>query len=74
MTNSVIWESTLDNQFECKVLREEARVGVLIITDNTTGEDIFTRPVSLSYGAQFGPDIDDVQLWQHLCVEAIDNR
>jgi hypothetical protein len=74
MTNPVVWESTLDNRFNCKVLREEARIGILIITDQETDEDIYTRPVSLAYGAQFGPDVDDVRLWQELCVEAIDNR
>lgn len=33
---------------------------------------IHSQEVNVSYGAQFGPDIDDIRLWQHISTDAVD--
>jgi allophanate hydrolase subunit 1 len=71
--NNIIWESTLDDIFLCKVMRESERIGVLSIKETINGQTIFERKVGLSYGAHFGPDVEDVAKWQELCVNAVDN-
>ena len=71
---NTIWESTLDDIFECKVLRTGDRTGQLTVKENITGQILLDKPVALSYGAQFGPDMDDVAQWQGMCVDVVDNR
>ena len=68
----IIWESLLDNRYQCQVVRESAYVGTLTITDTEQNTVVYTKAVSLSYEALFGPDMDDVYLWQTLCVNFID--
>ena len=71
---SIIWESQLDNIFDCKVTRISDRTGQLTVRENITGQLLLDKEVGLSYGAHFGPDVADVGLWQELCVNAVDNR
>ena len=67
-----IWEAKLDEKFNCKVERLTERTGHLSVTNDETKEVILNKDVGLSYGALFGPDVDDVAYWQDLCVEAVD--
>jgi len=68
----VVWEAELDNKYNCKVLRLGAYHGCLMITDNL-GKILTQKPVTMSFDAVFGPDVDDVELWQDMCVEYVDS-
>ena len=68
-----IWESTVDDgMFKCVVTRTGERTGMLTVEDTTQNKTLLERAVSLSYGATFGADIDDVGHWQELCINVID--
>lgn len=67
-----IWESKLDNRFNCKVVRVDQSNGTLTVVDGTDDSVLLCSPVVLSYGAQFGPDVVDVSLWQDMCIRAVD--
>ena len=72
----VIWENTMDaGAWACKVvgILDKARVGELTVTRVADGEVILRRNVGLSYGAIFGPDVEDVYGWEKLCVDAVDS-
>jgi hypothetical protein len=68
--SNIIWESKLDNVYECKVVRISERKGQLTVVNGET--KLLDQEVGLSYGATFGPDMDDVAYWQDLCVAKID--
>ncbi len=66
----VVWTAELDGKYTVEVLRTGPRSGNFRIRE---GERlIHERPTGLSYGAQFGPDVDDVATWQDWAVEVID--
>lgn len=67
----IIWESKLDEIYDCKVTRISENKGKLTIVDQFN-RPLFDREVGLLYGALFGPDIDDVLYWEELCVQFID--
>ena len=69
----IIWENTLDNRYICSVIRINKRGGNLRIVENSTGRELLNQDVGLLYGAQFGPDIEDVNKWQSICT-AVVNR
>lgn len=74
---AVVWENTVDRgTWACKVVRVfrdgDGYNGHLTVTRVADGEVILSREVGFSYGAIFGPDIDDVRYWEHTCIEAID--
>lgn len=71
---NIVWESTLDDIFECKVTRIDDYKGQLTVKENVNGQILLDKEVGLSYGAQFGPDMDDVAQWQEMCVEVVDNK
>lgn len=61
----VIWVATLDKRFHCRVERTGNSSGTLIVNDEQNNQQvILTEAVGLSYGAAFGPDVDDVMNWQ----------
>lgn len=68
----VIWESTLDNKYTCKVTRINKRGGNLRVFETDTGRELLNQDIGLSYGAVAGPDIDDVAKWQDMCVAVVD--
>lgn len=70
----LVWQSMLDEVFDCRVTRTGPYRGQLTVTDTKNAFDLIEKEVTLSYDAKFGPDIADVGLWQQLCVEAVDNR
>jgi len=69
MTN-IVWESKLDDIYNCKVSRSEPYQGVLTIEKD--GNVLFTKDVSLMYDAIFGPDVSDLAEWEDLCVNFVD--
>lgn len=69
---SRVWESRLDGKYDVFVDRI-VNEGVLKIVNIETKEVLHTEPVMLSYGAIFGPDIDDVQDWADKAIAVVDN-
>lgn len=66
-----VWEARLDNRYEARVDRLSPRTGRLFVIDTTNGKTLVDRVVGLSYGAQYGPDVDDVDEWQRIAEAAV---
>lgn len=69
-----IWQATLDDQYDCVVTRINEAHGCLTVTDTKENKVLLSQEVTLSYGAAFGPDVDDVADWEERCVNAVDNQ
>lgn len=69
---AAIWQSKLDKHFQCEVNRTSPHEARLTVRDEYTGTLLLNQEVTLSYDAQFGPDIADVSEWQMLCMTAVD--
>lgn len=72
MEEMIIWESKLDGVYDVKVIRETSIKGFLVIDKGSNR--IYSKEVYLSYGATFGPDMEDVALWQNQAANFIDNE
>lgn len=68
-----IWESELDNKYDCKVIRNTEYLGQLTVIDIETGNKLLDEQVSLAFGARFGVDISDINYWEAKILEVIDN-
>lgn len=68
----IVWSSLLDNAYDCFVSRIGESLGQLRVVNIDTKEVLLDQEVELSYGAQFGPDVDDVAYWQDLCTQVVD--
>lgn len=69
----LVWEAFLDRRYQCEVERTSQYTGVLKIYDTLNEKkELFSKEVTLSYGAVFGPDVDDVSVWQDTVVDFID--
>jgi hypothetical protein len=69
---NIIWKSELDNKYQICVEQVEPYKGELVIKE---GDKVLTRMfVPVSYNALFGPDICDVEKWQTMCIDFIDNK
>lgn len=67
-----VWESTLDDIYNCVVVKTGDYDGVLTIKKNNTR--VFETGVKLTAGAIFGADIIDIAEWESICVDYVDNR
>ena len=67
-----IWSAKLDGKFTCSVVRINKRGGNLAIVEDATGRQLLNQDVGLLYGARFGPDIEDVQKWESICLAVVD--
>ena len=68
-----VWDQTLDDgAYRARVERTGERTGQLIVTRAADDEVLLNEGVHLAWGAQFGPDIDDVQDWQAKTIAAVD--
>jgi hypothetical protein len=65
-----VWSSVLDGRFTIKVIWIAPYRGKLTIADEVTV--LYREPVTLSYNAQFGPDVDDVLSWQDSAIAFVD--
>ena len=72
--SNIVWESKLDTIYNCQVTRTDEYKGILKLTNTENDWVLVEQEVSLSYGAKFGPDIDDVAQWQEICIQAVDNQ
>ena len=69
----LIWESTLDGRYKCSVTRNSQYSGQLKIFDEELNKVLLDEEVRLSYGAAFGPDVADVNLWEDRIISIVDN-
>ena len=67
-----IWEAELDGIYKCSVTRINKRGGNLRVVESATERELLNQDVGLLYGAQFGPDIEDVEKWQSICTAVVD--
>jgi hypothetical protein len=74
MTAEVIWESNLDNRYDCKVTRNLEYTGQLKVLDTETNQVLLDEEVFLSHGAFFGPDVADVADWRDKIVKVVDGK
>ena len=71
-SSSTVWTSTLDKRYIVSVQRIAPYQGELTIRD---GDRLVHRErVRLTYDAIFGPDVDDVAIWQEIAVKVVDIR
>ena len=71
MGEDVIWESLLDGRYKIMVTRTGPYRGEWSIH---YGDQVLDRKsVGLSYGALFGPDVDDVADWQERAIRFLDD-
>lgn len=68
----IVWQSTLDQIYDCFVSRTGERTGQLRVVNMETKQVLLDQEVELSYGATFGPDVDDVAHWEELCTQTVD--
>jgi hypothetical protein len=75
LPESIVWQTVLDGRYIAQVQRLDESHGTLVLFDaNQAMNVMLAHEVSLSYGAAFGPDVDDVKAWQDaliVCVEAL---
>jgi hypothetical protein len=72
MQDNVVWTSTLDGRYEVNVTRTDDYHGELTISEGN--QVLHRKPVGLSYGAIFGPDVAGVADWQRIAVEFVDRQ
>lgn len=69
---NIVWKNQLDGKYDTYVERVEPYKGELVIKDGDT--TLTTKSVTLAYDAKFGPDVEDIQQWENMCVDFIDNQ
>ena len=74
MTVEVVWESNLDNRYDCKVTRNLEYTGQLKVLDTETNQVLLDEEVFLSHGAFFGPDVADVADWRDKIIAVVDGE
>jgi hypothetical protein len=71
-----IWTATVDDgTWRADVIGIESNDyrGILIVTRVSDDKEILREEVPLAFGAMFGPDIDDVNLWGQMVIGSIDH-
>jgi hypothetical protein len=69
----IVWASRLDDRYLVEVVRTSERLARLRLFDNKESPIVLLdESVPLSYGALFGPDVDDVARWQERVMEVVD--
>lgn len=75
MHEHVVWWTRLDDRYQIEVQELEGEKPTLRIFDKDKDfEEIYSEVVTLAYGAIFGPDVADVQVWQDRSLQFIDNE
>jgi hypothetical protein len=71
----LIWFARLDHRYQLEVHRIDRNRGELIVFDHENNDkEIFAKEVGLSYGSIFGPDMGDINTWQDMVVDFVDNK
>lgn len=71
---NLIWESRLDSKYYCTVIRISERKGILKVINEENQQVLLETEVGLSYGAIFGPDMDDVRDWEETAIDVVDKQ
>jgi len=66
-----LWRGTLDEIYVASVVRTGPYEGLLSISKD--GEALGSCPVTLAYGASFGPDAGNVHDWQEWATAFVDD-
>lgn len=74
-----VWGATLDDRYLVEVQRDpqydSGHRGILLVWDHDDNMIVLLEEsVGLAYGAQFGPDRDDVASWQVRALEVVDEE
>lgn len=71
-----IWHAHVDDgAFTAWVTQEDdGYQGTLRVQRNSDSQTILECKVGISYAAQFGPDVADVNLWEDMVVDTIDRH
>jgi hypothetical protein len=72
MEKDIVWHSRLDDRYDIHVERKDKYLGDLVIKEGDN--ELFREEVGMQYGAIFGPDVDDVQHWQDIAIQFVDNH
>lgn len=73
MGENVIWSVEIDNgKFKAWVESSESHKGILYVESSDKSKK-FSQEVAISYGAMFGPDVDDVNAWGQAALNYIDS-
>lgn len=69
----VVWQATIDGRaWLATVVATGEAEAVLTVRRVSDEHEILRENVGLTFGAIFGPDVSDVQMWSVMIVEAID--
>ena len=72
MTQQVVWHADdSERRYAVRVVRIGRRTGEWQFVRMSDGEIVKRRPVILSFGAVFGPDIADAQQWLLMAYGAL---
>lgn len=70
----VVWRSRLDKRYLIEVVRTDDNVAQFRMFDHDHDDRlVMDEPVGLAYGAMFGPDVDDVSVWQERAMYVADH-
>jgi hypothetical protein len=72
----LVWVAQLDGRYQIEVQRVDGAdlPAVLAIFDHDQDMSLVRSwPVGLAFDARFGPDVEDVMLWQKLVEAQIDS-
>lgn len=70
----IVWGAQLDGRYQIEIQRIDNATASLCIFDHQDGmKELKCWDVTLSYGAMFGPDIDDVSQWMDMAADFVDN-
>jgi hypothetical protein len=71
--DGLVWGGIVDRRYISEVQRVTNQIGQLLVFDTRTlNEIIHQQEVNLSYGAQFGPDMADIEEWKDMVLQVID--
>lgn len=71
----IVWRTKLDDRYLVEVQRDPTdgyKAQLVIFDHERNDEEIMCWDVGLSYGALFGPDVDDVSIWQDKVIDFVD--
>ncbi len=68
-----VWESKLDNKYDVFVENTEGNgyKGFLVIKEGE--KELLREQTSISFGARFGADFADIQMWEERACQFVDS-
>ena len=69
---NVVWAGILDRRYKLEVISPPVPAVYTTYDSCNNDEVIYSEETTLSYGAIFGPDWADVDMWQRRACEEVD--